>query len=64
MKKTLVSAMMLGLFSSGAAIASDNPEWDAAQARLDECKQEAMAKGEQDVYAYIYACLDKKLEYK
>lgn len=64
MKKLFISVMICGLFSSGAVIAVENPDQEAAQARLEQCRQEAISKGVDDVYAYIYDCLDKKLEYK
>ena len=63
MKKLFISAMILSPMFAGAVIAEDYPGQQAANALINQCRQEGMTKGVDDINGYITECLDKKLQY-
>jgi hypothetical protein len=63
MKTWFISALIVSPIFAGAVIAKDFPGQDAANALINQCRQEGMAKGAADINSYIAECLDKKLQY-
>jgi len=63
MKTWLISALMLNPIFAGAVIAEDYPGQDAAKALINQCRQEGMDRGVDDINSHIAECLDKKLQY-
>ena len=63
MKTWFISALILSPIFAGTVIAEDYPGQDAASALINQCRQEGMASGVDDINSYIAECLDKKLQY-
>lgn len=64
MKILFIVAMIISQSFAGVAVATDNPDRDKARELVTQCKQEALEAGAEDLYDYIYKCLDKLLQYK
>jgi hypothetical protein len=63
MKKLFISVLILSPLFAGAVKAEDYPGQQAANALINQCRQEGMAKGVDDIDSYISECLDKKMQY-
>jgi hypothetical protein len=63
MKKVFICVLALSPLLTGAAIAEDYPGQEAANALINQCRQEGMGKGVDDINSYISECLDKKMQY-
>jgi hypothetical protein len=63
MKKICIYALICSPLMASAVIAEDYPGQEAANALINQCRQEGMAMGADDIDSYISECLDKKMQY-